>query len=224
MWSLGAVFDAKFTSAPVVVTTGLVLYLDATQAASYPGTGTTWIDLSGAGNNGTLLNGASYSNGGIVLDGVNDYVSVPNVTKTANCTFSIWAKTTVFNAETMLFIAGADGSGPDLFFYSGVISWNTWDGAGAQFGAIPASANNGVWHNYVVVTDTVANNTKLYYDGNLLGSTTYKSAAATAGLRFSTGTSWHWTGSVGAFLINNIAFTAAQVLENFTAQRSRFGV
>jgi hypothetical protein len=57
---------------------GLVLNLDAGNANSYPGTGTTWFDLA-SGNNGTLFNGPTYdtTNGGsIVLDGVNDYVDL----------------------------------------------------------------------------------------------------------------------------------------------------
>ncbi|NBP55511.1 hypothetical protein EBU71_03030, partial [bacterium] len=65
---------------PAIVTNGLVLNLDAGNSASYPGTGTTWTDLSGNGNNGTLINGPTYSssNGGsIVFDGTNDSVNIP---------------------------------------------------------------------------------------------------------------------------------------------------
>jgi hypothetical protein len=64
--------------APAIDTNGLVLYLDAANPASYSGTGTTWADLSGFGNSGTLVDGPSYdhSNGGtIVFDGLDDYVS-----------------------------------------------------------------------------------------------------------------------------------------------------
>jgi hypothetical protein len=58
-----------------IVTNGLVLLLDAGNPASYPGSGTTWFDLSGNGNNGTLVNGVGYNsdNGGsLVFDGVDD--------------------------------------------------------------------------------------------------------------------------------------------------------
>jgi hypothetical protein len=61
-----------------VYNNGLVLNLDAGNANSYPGTGTTWFDLA-AGNNGTLVNGPTYdiNNGGsLSFDGVNDYVVV----------------------------------------------------------------------------------------------------------------------------------------------------
>ena len=65
---------------PSLVMNGLVLCLDAGNSKSYPGTGTTWTDLSGNGNNGTLTNGPTYSsaNGGsLVFDGTNDYTQTP---------------------------------------------------------------------------------------------------------------------------------------------------
>lgn len=66
---------------PDIVTDGLVLCLDAGNSRSYPGSGTTWIDLSGNGNNGTLVGGVNYNSankGSLVFDGVNDYVSLTN--------------------------------------------------------------------------------------------------------------------------------------------------
>jgi hypothetical protein len=66
---------------PDIVENGLVLHLDAANPRSYPGTGTGWFDLSGLGNNGTLINGVSYntSNNGIfTFDNTDDYVSLPN--------------------------------------------------------------------------------------------------------------------------------------------------
>jgi len=64
---------------PRIVTDGLVLCLDVGNTKSYPGSGTTWTDLSGNGNNGTLTNGPTYSssNGGsLVFDGTNDYFAL----------------------------------------------------------------------------------------------------------------------------------------------------
>jgi hypothetical protein len=44
---------------PSIITQNLVLCLDAANSKSYPGSGTTWTDLSGNGNTGTLMNGAN---------------------------------------------------------------------------------------------------------------------------------------------------------------------
>jgi len=60
-----------------IVNQGLSVYYDFSNPNSYPGSGTTIYDLSGYNNNGTLINGTSYSttNGGaLVFDGVDDYV------------------------------------------------------------------------------------------------------------------------------------------------------
>ena len=64
---------------PVIVTNGLVLNVDAGFTPSYSQSGTTWYDVSSSGNNGTLTNGPTFNsnNGGsIVLDGIDDYISL----------------------------------------------------------------------------------------------------------------------------------------------------
>jgi hypothetical protein len=66
---------------PDIIQDGLVLSLDAADRNSYPGSGTTWFDLSGNGNNFTLFNGVGYStaNGGsLTFDGTNDYAASTN--------------------------------------------------------------------------------------------------------------------------------------------------
>jgi hypothetical protein len=61
---------------PNIVGNGLVLNLDAGINESYPGSGTTWTDLSGVGNNGTLTNGPTFNtNGWFDFDGVDDYIN-----------------------------------------------------------------------------------------------------------------------------------------------------
>ena len=63
-----------------IVTENLVLNLDAGDNSSYGGSGTTWTDLSGQNNNGTLINGVTYNSGDggyFIFDGTNDRVSLP---------------------------------------------------------------------------------------------------------------------------------------------------
>lgn len=78
-----------------IVSAGLILHLDAGNPASYPGSGTQWTDLSGAGNNGTLVGGPTFSSNQIVFDGVDDQVtlsggiSIPN-----NFTYEMWCRPT----------------------------------------------------------------------------------------------------------------------------------
>ena len=66
-----------FIHSPKLVTNGLVLCLDAANKLSYPGSGTTWYDLSGNANNGTLTNGPTFNSansGSIVFDYIDDYI------------------------------------------------------------------------------------------------------------------------------------------------------
>ena len=61
-----------------IVTEGLVLYLDAANYRSYPGSGTDWIDLSGYGNHATLANWPIFDSNNqdsFVFDGTDDYFS-----------------------------------------------------------------------------------------------------------------------------------------------------
>ena len=58
----------------------LEFYLDASNDSSYPRQGTTWYDISGYGNNGTLTNGPTFDgNQGIDFDGVDDHVVIPQI-------------------------------------------------------------------------------------------------------------------------------------------------
>lgn len=77
-----------------VVRSGLVLHLDAANVKSYPGSGTSWIDLSGNGNHGTLTNGPVFSSGVFSLDKINDFISVPALNKDIYTSFEMVFKTT----------------------------------------------------------------------------------------------------------------------------------
>jgi len=210
-----------------IITNGLVMHLDAGNAASYPGTGTTWTDLSGLGNNGTLINNPTYnsSNGGnLVFNGSNTYVNAP-LTKTASGTFSVWAKSTNTNSGNMLFNAGNNNEGPDLFFSGGVLSWNTWDSSNNPFGNIPSTSADGNWHNYVLVNDAVSNTAKLYYDGVIHGTAGYRNASANTTLYIGgTTNTYMWNGAIGNFQVHNRILTAAEVVQNFNNLKTRYGL
>jgi hypothetical protein len=83
---------------PDIVENGLVLCLDAGNPKSYPGSGTTWTDISRNSNNGTLTNGPTFNslNGGnITFDGSDDHIVIPTNTVIDNAlagqfTFEIW--------------------------------------------------------------------------------------------------------------------------------------
>ena len=126
---------------PKIVTTGLVGYWDAGSSKSYPGSGTTWYDISGKGNHGTLINGPTYSEGAISFDAVDDYVSCPASSNyafgTGNFTISVWVYPQSFSGYTHMvafpnkntFVIKAartgDGVAGSIYFYS--TAFNTSD-------------------------------------------------------------------------------------------------
>ena len=108
-------------SGPKIITSGCVLSLDAAERLSYPRTGTTWKDLSGNNNNGTLTNGPTFSganSGCIVFDGVDDSVenTSPNlgITGNASVTLSCWF---YFTGGSSFYALLSYGDGPSALIH-----------------------------------------------------------------------------------------------------------
>ena len=86
-----------------IVDDGLIFYLDASNALSYPGSGTVWYDLTVGTNSGTLTNGPTYSSsdgGSIVFDGTNDHIVYTNPGTPDNYTYEAWIRPTRFQASS----------------------------------------------------------------------------------------------------------------------------
>jgi hypothetical protein len=219
--------------------------LDAANKRSYPGTGTTWTDLSGNSNNGTLTNGPTFSNvngGSIVFDGTNDYVDTVNTGTTfqfANVTFtvSLWIKTSATSGVIISKGATASTAGWMFQFDSaGTVSGTTKgsDGTNTYNRSSTATVNNNTWRNIVAVytTNTTtlgSNTTSIYIDGVLsngtgtLGGLVYATTTDTIQIgRRPTGA--YWSGSVSNIQIYNRELTASEVLRNYNAVKSRFGL
>ena len=231
-------------SGPDIVENGLVLCLDAANKLSYPGTGTTWTDLSGNSNTGTLTNGPTFSAGNmgsILFDGTNDYVDTVNTGTTfqfANVTFtvSLWIKTSATSGVIISKGATASTAGWMFQFDSaGTVSGTTKgsDGTNTYNRSSTATVNNNTWRNIVAVytTNTTtlgSNTTSIYIDGVLsngtgtLGGLVYATTTDTIQIgRRPTGA--YWSGSVSNIQIYNRELSDGEVLQNYNAVKSRFG-
>ena len=81
------------TGTPKMITDGLVLYFDAANVKSYPGSGTNWVDLSPTAATASLLNGPVFGtrgNGSISFDSTNDYVATNHNETYQRLTLSAW--------------------------------------------------------------------------------------------------------------------------------------
>ena len=215
-----------------IVTNGLVLFLDANNTNSYPGSGTSWYDLSGNGNTGTLTNGPTFSgeNGGtIVFDGVDDYVNVANASSlnASAQTISVWYNATVLPGRESVLVAKHDTGG----------SWNgynMWAGNNTQIKVGSTGYNSGlgtgvtnVWYH---LTLAYTSNVSLtgYVNGVSMGTSGLANLSISSNpLRIGRSPDSFWslfTGKISVVTVYNRQLTADEVLQNFSAIRTRFGV
>jgi hypothetical protein len=221
---------------PKVVTDGLVLCLDAGNSKSYPGSGTTWTDLSGNGNNGTLTNGPTYSssNGGsLVFDGTDDFIdftSDSNLFPTSGLTISSWFKTTVADRWVVNRTSSPSGIYPsDGYYLIGEIAGTMLFGVNAIGVSTPSVITTGTWIN-MVGTWTPSTSILLYQNGIQVASNTTSipasiinpSVVIEIGRR--PGGPDYWDGNLAQVSIYNRALTASEVSQNYNALRGRFGV
>jgi hypothetical protein len=228
---------------PHIVSDGLVLCLDAANPRSYPGSGSTWYDLSGQGNNGALTNGPTFdsANGGsIVLDGVNDHVEKSTTTfLTGNLTATI---------DTWIYYTGTNGTGD----YKTILSFGDGPAAGDTFSIglydnfrIAASFNAGnnvttaqntlsvnKWSNITITkTPGSANTTTKIYLNSILQSSS--GSAITPNVLSRVIRIGRWTNDLYPYYptmkiskasIYNKALSADEVRRNYNATKGRFGL
>ena len=226
---------------PRIVTDGLVLALDAGNTKSYPGSGTTWTDLSGRGNNGTLTNGPTYSssNGGsIVFDGVNDFIDCGSAAsvKNSNLTYEVWINFSASQSQkTFMGIHNDATGGCNIGIhdsYPNRIKFHTNSiGANSGNGVLGTNAlNDGKWYQVVGTYDSSGSRTmRLYVNGildvTLLGPTAPNYPNINLNIsRWVGGSSQYFNGNISSAKIYNRALTATEVQQNFNATRSRFGI
>ena len=128
----------------------LQLYLDASQVISYPTTASTWYDLSGYNNNGSLINGVSFnSNGWMSFDGTDDRVQLSSafITGTGDFTVSAFVQknTTGTNVDYICGNYGSGNNGLELYYYNDKVYLYAYNSAILS----NATINNTRWH-YIV--------------------------------------------------------------------------
>ena len=227
-----------FIHSPKVVTDGLVLYVDAANRNSYSGTGTTWTDISGTGNNGTLTNGPTFSNtngGNIVFDGVDDYVDLGTgsslVNLTNNITVEAWIKTSFPTSRLTIYGNGYSGTG--MMFGT---SANTPGGLEVYYPTIYVAYStagvlqSNVWQHVVYTRNGAGLNTHTFYINSISQTVTQ---TANGGDSWGTsGTNRYiglrsgvmFNGSIEITRVYNRALTATEVLRNYNATKTRFGL
>jgi hypothetical protein len=216
---------------PDIVADGLVLYLDAGSPNSYrPDFGTTWKDMSGFNNSGSLINGPTYSsaNGGsIVFDGSNDYVEIPHFNITNEITISIWVYLLNNNQWRPLIGNWNNGGNGDSWLLL-PNSFYTTDVSNSINGIIynNSEPNINTWYNFVGIFNRgemimYQNNIEVAKNSNVGFNTLYQNVLKIWIGRFS---SFYIQALIPTSLVYNRALSAQEVLQNYNVQKSRFGL
>jgi len=205
---------------------GLLLHLDATNPASYPGAGTTWTDLSGNGNHGTLFNGVGYTsaNGGaLTFDGVDDHVS-SLISQNYVDLIVVFRPDFSFTSPNGLAGLVASGTTTDKSLRFGTVNGTgPWEVAARNPGDIndwasPATTYyvNGAVSNYLVAGWNI-------FSGYRTNQTSFPASFA-----YHLGTAGYpgryFKGNIAAILMFNRQLTATERQEYFEMYRGRYGL
>jgi len=198
--------------------------------------GTTWTDLSGNGNTGTLVNGVGYNsgNGGsLVFDGVDDYTlltSNPFTNSLPNFSISVW-----FNKSSDGILLGNHRHGyiwESVWTDTSSFIVNGSNGTGNReilnFSTVPSN----VWNNLTFINNSSSSFMKVFHNSVEIASKTVSvipwnsPVIPTIGgqLYPDIGVIEPISGRISNTQIYNRALTASEVQQNFNATRSRFGI
>jgi hypothetical protein len=234
-----------------VVSDGLVFNLDAADINSHLTTGTEWYNIAATSSivKGTLVGSPVFgtASGGVInLNGTNQYVSISGLATYLNnknkFSYDTWVKCnnpTSTNIQT-IFSFGENNQYPNdimFFYYTGEIRVQVNNGADGD-ASIPFTSTG--WNNISVVYDGTqtgnSNRLKLYLNGVLqtLNFGTYNVPSSTSNINmsmcrigeYSTSTNDvnFLNGSIGSSMLYTKSLTDAEILQNFNATKSRFGL
>jgi hypothetical protein len=216
-----------------IVQSGLVLNLDAGVSSSYPGSGTTWTDLSGNGITGTLTNGPTYSSadgGSIVFDGTNDVVnsttSIINRADGQEITVSCWIKPSRTSGQYSVFCTNRSN---DNAIYNWIFYQHATDGAiafhGDDLNKSSYVPTTNVWIN-VTNTVTASGVSTLYVNGvstyTVTGYTYGNGTPSRLGIGADPEGQEAFQGNISQVSIYNRALSATEIQQNYLATKSRY--
>jgi hypothetical protein len=221
-----------------IVTDGLVLALDAANPKSYISGSTTWYDLSGNSNNGTLTNNPTFNsaNSSIIFNGTNNTATFSNI---PGPSFSFISSS--FTTEFWINI-------PTSSLGHGFISSNQSISNGGQYSFVVRSNNVyssfygtptytdvyggpvivGSWGHYVNTFNYTNQTSSIYVNGVLTGAGSMASSPLVTSSslligRYTFGGAY-LSGSMSSAKVYNRALSSQEVLQNYNALKSRYNL
>jgi len=231
--SVSRLFTLNYTYI-AYVTSGLLLSLDMS-STSYPGSGTTWYDLSGNNYNGTLTNGVTYATGAegpyLNLSGTQYINGVHNATldRTGDMTAEVWFQVSTNPAgDCVRFFGKGDSTNRTfgLWQCSGSLFLYQRYGANGSINAqYNATVNTGQWYHMVGVSSGA--NHVLYLNNvqvaTSTGASSFYSSADPYKIGYGAPHTYH-QGRIGLVRMYNRGLSAAEVTQNWNDSRGKYGL
>jgi hypothetical protein len=239
------IYSNKFQSPSAqLILEGLVLYYDAGKQSSYSGSGNVINDLSPTSITYGEIFGPTYSssNGGVFqFDGVNDYIqqSPGSPIYSENFTINCWFNTDTIIADDSILVS-KQARDPDRWNYRLFLARNNTGIYGdvkpymENLVGVGHSTNlvDGKWHMATFSRNTSENKLKLFLEGKLVAEHIYTPTSAPisdgepvrVGLSEYYGGMWPFLGKIGSVFIYHRALSNDEILTNFEATKSRFGI
>ena len=226
-----------------IVTNGLVLALDAADRNSYVSGSTIWNDNSGNNNTNTIFNNPTFNGGGLVLNGTSQYTTASDSTSLRPASFSIdvWFRPTSFNLYSCILAKPFNGPTWTPPYLSYMIRLGS-TGTILECSTSTGGTYRSLTPNYTFVANTIYNviftfnsstgaavayiNGAVLSSGNLTaGSISYSTPPLIIGAGYG-GSPFgeYFAGSIYSTKIYNTVLSAAEIQQNYNAQKSRFGL
>ena len=234
-------YNSTLSTIVNLTTNGLVLYYDPSSVSSYPGSGTAITDLSGNGRNGIMSN-ITYTSPYFTYNGSSSQIAIADNALlepgSGDWTMEVWVNQSVAGNDVVLGKFPAGGAQVSYSIRTSATVYYAQMGSGIGSGAtlFQSSSNQirtiGTWYQLVYVFTNVASNTiETFVNGVSIGTVSHSLASILNSTNplyigsYNGGEFPQWfDGKIGITRLYDASLTASQVLQNFDADKSKYGL
>lgn len=208
---------------PNITSTGLIVNVQAGNASSYPGSGTTWTNLVD-GTGYTITSGTydSGNGGSIVFNGTSTFVALGTpLSAGTDYTMEAWVFATLLSGNHNII-----SSANNVFW---VNAGTLYGGVGGSYSLVSSAGfPTNVWKHVALTFSDSTNTMTMYINGTQVAQNTnvtlsYISEILRIGAHYGGGTTGsYWNGEIAQARVYNTALSAANILTNFNATKGGY--
>ena len=224
------------TGGPDIVTDGLVLALDAGSKKSYPGSDTTWYDISGNNHDCTIYGNTTYSSAGLFdlgnVNNITNYILVPDAVMNGitDFTISFWVNPTNINQLSCIWHSTVGGGNDfSIEWYPTYIQTLIT----TTYSTFSWTRTDGEWYNIVFFRE--GSSMGLYINGTSYGTkscptTTFNITGAIVmgqeqdAVQGGFSATQCYKGKYASAMFYDKVLSGSEILQNYNSTKSRFGL